>query len=381
MWPAFEFSRPFPRRLAAAACAGLLAWCAAAGGDARADRIILRNLKILSDVQVVSFDEDGVRLRTGQLIGWDEIERLTVTAAEQPRANQLLADLGIHLYRIRQRMKVGDYEGLLPHAEAVYPRYVDRRSDTAYMVKQALMWGLLAAGRREEAVAPYLGCLDLVRNAAGRSLDLPGQRRLVFDPQTGMTPDLQPVWFDEAAAKKALPDVLQVAGNMKKPLPLAARIYYASLALTAGETAAAQRVLDGVDQADLAAAQLTGLVRAQAEVLAGTPGPALSGLETSLESLSPENVPAARYWLGLAKLADDDERVRQTGILQLLRIPPLHGDRAPELAGAALYQAMQALAKQGDAKGSIAVRKELLEHFGHTYFAKQAKQSPDADEG
>ncbi len=382
MWPGSETSihHRISRRLLAAAPALLVVWLAAS--ECRADRVVLRNLKILNDVQVVGLDEDGVRLRGGQLIGWDEVERVTVPAAQQPQANQLLNDLGIHLYRIRQRLKVGDYEGLLPHAEVVYPRYVGRRSNTAYMVKQAFMWGLLAAGRREEAVAPYLGCLDFALTAKDRPVNLPGERRLVFDQQTGMTPELQPVWFDAAAAKKVLPSVLKAASALRQPLPVAARIYFASLALTAGDTASAQRVLRGVEQSDLAAAQLTALVNAQAEFVSGTPGPALSGLDTSLESLSAENKPTALYWLGMGKMISADENEQRAGILQLLHIPALHAEAAPELAGAALHQAMETLGDLGDAKGSIAVRKELLQRFGHTYYAEQVKKelSPRQDD-
>ena len=53
-----------------------------------------------------------------------------------------------------------------------------------------------------------------------------------------------------------------------------------------------------------------------------------------------------------------------------------------DAAEAALQQAMDALAKLGDAKGSIAVRKELLQRFGHTYHARQVVQelSPRKDD-
>jgi hypothetical protein len=210
---------------------------------------------------------------------------------------------------------------------------------------------------------------------------LAGERALVYDKQTGMTPELKPVWFDAAAAKAVLPDVLEAARTMRKPLPPAARIYYASLALAAGDPVRARQVLEGFEDADLATVQLVTLVKAQAEVLAGKPGPALSGVETSLESLSSADRPVALYWLGMAKLASAEETSQREGVLQLLHIPALHGEEAPELAGAALHQAMDALAKLGDPKGSVALRKELLERYGHTYYAKKIsnKLSPRTD--
>jgi hypothetical protein len=347
--------------------------CGFAAGLTAADRIVLRNLKTINDPIIVSMNEDGVALTGGQVIGWDDIERITVSATQQEKADQLLRDLGDHLYRIRQRLNVGDYEGLLPHAEAVYPRYMLRNSKTAYMVKQATMWALLATGRREEAVAPYLGCYEYIRLMEGRPLTLPGQRRLVYDKQTGMTPDLQPVWFDPAAAKKVLPQVRQAATAMKNPLPLSARIYYASLALAAGERDAANAVLKGVKQGDPISDQLVALVKAQAEVVDGSPGPALSALETSLESFSRENRPAAHYWLGATKVAAPEKATQQAGILQLLHIPAIYGETAPELAGAALYEAMTTLTKLGDEKGAVAIRKELLDKYGHTCHANRVE--------
>jgi hypothetical protein len=380
MWrPSEKTERRTPARITAWA---VLIGCLLIGTTARGDRIVLRNLKIISDTTVASFDEDGVRLSGGKLIGWDEIERISVAEDRQEQVDRLLSELGTPLYRIRQRLQVGDYEGLLPHAEAIYPRYLGRSGSTAYMVKQAYMWGLLSVGRREEAVAPYLGCYNYVRNLKGRPLDLPGRRRLTYDPGTGMTPDLRPVWFDPAAAKKELPAVLKAAAAMRQPLPVAARIYYASLALTAGEQARAERVLAGIEDRKLPAVQLTATVKAQAEVLAGKPGPALSGLETSLESVSPENKPLALYWLGKAKTSADVDATRRDGVLQLLHIPAIYGDVAPELAAAALHQAMLTLAELGDARGSIAVRKELLGQYGHTHFARVVKNelSPRKDD-
>ncbi|MGE3780993.1 MAG: hypothetical protein AB7F89_27640, partial [Pirellulaceae bacterium] len=44
-----------------------------------ADRIVLRNLTVISDRTVASLDVDGVRLDNGSLLTWDEIEKATVT--------------------------------------------------------------------------------------------------------------------------------------------------------------------------------------------------------------------------------------------------------------------------------------------------------------
>lgn len=344
-----------------------------AATPARADRIVLRNLNVITDKTVAAFDEDGIRFAEGGAVAWDEIERGSVAADKQAAFDAMLKDLGEHLYRIRQRLTVEDYEGLLPHAEAVYPRYRSRRSETAYMVCQAVMWGRLAARRREEAVEPYWRCFEMLRRAQGQPINLPGERRLQFDAETGFTPELLPVWFDSEAAKRVLDDVFQAVSQLSKPLPEATRIYYATLAFAAGDDQKGAAVLQGFTPANPAIRQLRDAALAQREAAAGRIGNAVANLENNLETFLPAVKPVALYWVGRAKIAAADERTRQHGMLQLLRIAAVYGDQNPELAGAGLYHTMDALAKANRAAQSIAVRKELLERYGQTYYAARVK--------
>ncbi|MFV1965610.1 MAG: hypothetical protein ACC628_09330, partial [Pirellulaceae bacterium] len=212
----FHRCRPLGRALRPFVLASVLA--AIAPADA-ADRIILRNLKIITDRSVAGFDVDGVRLDDGTVLGWDEIERAKVGENRQAEFDQMLADLGDHLYRIRQRLSVGDHEGLLAHAEAVSPRFNGRSSQTAYMVHQALMWAHLAKGKREQALDPYLRCYEYLRYREDGARALPGERRLKFAPQTGLSPELPPIWFDGEAAREAMPTVYDTIRSMQRPLP------------------------------------------------------------------------------------------------------------------------------------------------------------------
>ena len=150
--------------------------------------------------------------------------------------------MGEPLYRIRQRLSVGDYRGALPHAEAVYRQYADRESPTAYMVMQSPMWGRLAACRREDSLEPYLRCVEYPQRRNG-PVSLPGERRLAHDPKTGLSTELLPVWFDERAAQAVLPTVFQAIGRMQRPRPEGSNIYYATLALAAGQPEQADRAL------------------------------------------------------------------------------------------------------------------------------------------
>jgi hypothetical protein len=340
-----------------------------------ADRIVLRNLKVISDRTVAAFDVDSVRLDNGTSFSWDEIEKASVAADKQSAFDAHLRELGEHLYRIRQRLGTGDYAGLLPHAEAIYGRYADRASDSAYMVIQAVMWGRLAVGRREASLEPYLRCLVYLHSRPASKVQLPGDRRLRFDAATGMTPELMPVWFDAEAARGELPHVYRRIGEMARPRPGGVYVYYVTMALAAGERELADKVIDAgaIPAAPAALAELRGIIDAQREIMAGQPGAATSVLATAGDRISAANRPLALYWLGTSRTAGGDGDERRRGALDLLRIPALHGRESPELAAAALFRVMNLLADSGDSRGSVAVRRELLERYGQTYYAAHVR--------
>ena len=207
--------------------------CLPASTAIAAGRIILRNTKIYRNPVIVKMDQDGVALQGGTTLTWDVIESGKLDA-KQAEFDGFLKDLGNNLFRIRQRMEVGDYKGLLMHAEKVYARYRGRSSDTALMVCHALMWSRLSHGQREMAVEPYLQAFELVRTSKRKGP--PGRRALRVDMKTGISEEILPVWFDAAAAKKSLPAVVKTIAKMKKPVPEGIRIYYGTLALAAGDS-------------------------------------------------------------------------------------------------------------------------------------------------
>lgn len=363
-------------RRAVAVCGLLLVLWGSAARPAVADRIILRSLDVISDIRVVDFDEDGLQLEDGSRISWDAVERGQVSPDRQAAFDRMLAELGTQLYRLRQRLAVGDYRDLLEPAQTLYPRYVGRSSNTAYLVFQSLMWSRLAAGQREAAVEPYMRCYDVLQQR-GAAVPLPGDRRLQYDQRTGLSRELPPIWFDAQAARAALPGVLKAVAEMREPRPEGMRIYYGTLAMVAGQWEDARRVLAGVRGQQAPLAELLTIAVAQGEVLAGKPGPALNRLEAALPQLATENQPLALYWLGRSKLASPDHHTRQEGMLQLLHLPALYETTYPDLAAAGLYDAMIACAQQQDVRGQAALRRELVNRYSQSYHAALAVRGPE----
>jgi hypothetical protein len=342
-----------------------------------ADRLILRNLDILTDCTVTALDEDGLVLdRTFQdrsLITWDEIERGRI-ALDQPRFDRLLAELGQPLYRIRQRLKIGDYQAAGEFAEQLYPHFAERMSQTAYLVCQATMWSRLAASQREAAVEPYLRCYELLRSRSAAGDKLPGSRRLRTDPATAISAELLPVWFDAPSAKSALPAVEQAIRALPPPRAEGVYIYYASLAIATGQPEEADRVLPLITSQEHGLPAWRDILLAQRETAALSPGEATERLRRALDELPTGCRAAALYAIGQANLLSPDLETQRDGLLALLTLPAAYSREQPELAAAGLYRAAEALVKLKDDTGAAAVRRELAHHYAGTHFGAKLRE-------
>jgi hypothetical protein len=334
--------------------------------------LILRNLEILTTATVTAFDEDGLvldRPRAGGdgRITWDEVERGKV-ALDQPRFDTLLAELGPPLYRTRQRLKIGDYEAAGEPAETLYPRFAERKSQTAYLVCQATMWSRLAAGNREAAVEPYLRSFELLRSKAATSAGLAGSRRLNTDPATAISAELLPVWFDAAAAKAALPGVQTTIRTMAQPRPEGAYVYYATLAIAAGQMSEAERVLPQLNGEDPAISAWRDIVAAQQELASESPGQAVERLRLRRDMIPEPCRPVGLFLVGIGGVRSPDEETARDGLLALLMLPAVYGQKQPELAAAGLYHAAATLDKLKDKPGAAAMRRELASQYAGTHF-------------
>jgi len=354
----------------------LVGACLLAETTNAADRLILRNLDILTDRTVTALDEDGLLLdapRTGgsNRITWDEVERGKV-ALDQARFDALLSEVGPPLYRIRQRLKIGDYVAASDPAESLYPRYGQRKSQTAYLVCQATMWSRIANGKRETAVEPYLRCYELLRVRAASSSALPGTRRLQTDPATAISPELAPIWFEPAAAKAALAPVENVIRDLSQPRPVGAYVYYATLAASAGEAAEVERMLPLLADTTSGDTWQT-IVRAQQELGSGSRGPAIAQMRSQRDALPTLCRPTGLLILGIADAQSMEEDICRDGLLALLSLPAIYGSEQPELAAGGLYHAAAALDKLKDVNGAAAVRRELASRYAGTHFGAKGR--------
>lgn len=355
--------------LIAATLLSSLAWSAT---PAWADRVILRNLEILNNVKVLSLDADGVNIEGKGIIGWDQIERGSV-GLKQEEFDKFLQDLGGPLFRLRQRLSVGDYVGLTEQAEALFPTYAKRESETAYLVCQATMWSRQANGRPAAALEAYFRCLKMLRSKAGLAASLPGTRKLTFDAATGMCPELEPIFFNVQEAQQELPAVKAAAQELQPPLPQAAFVYVGSLAIIAGDTQLAEKSLENLRADNALVADWRVIAPAMQALVRGENDQTIIQLEARVPGMHPFNRSIARYLLGKARTADSTKSAVEQGVLDFLYVPAIEGAQRPELSAAALFDAMNALQKAGDARQAANLRKEILANYSGAYFGQRLR--------
>lgn len=347
----------WPARVAAAWL--LVAISAPAFGD----ELVLRPNLRLKDKQVYSFNEDGVCLGpASRPIGWDQIVQGTV-AKDQARFDLLRDELSGPLHELQTKLADGTYAALLEPAESLFKRFADRRSSSAYMVAQSLMWARLALHQAEDAIEPYCVCLTLRLSVTDLS-SLPGHRRLRYDSETDLSPELALVGFDSSRAAAALPRVRARLRKLGSSSPRALGLYVAALALAAGDAAAAEAELAALEPAQRPIAEIARALRAQAMLVRGQKAEALAQLERLRGECLQTNRGLHDYLIGAARLEIGEGN--SDGVLDLLGVAAAHGQEQRALAAAALYAAQQALARQHDAAAARAVQLELLRKFRET---------------
>ena len=334
-------------------------------------RLVLRDTTLVKGVIQVQ-NLDGVTiLEDGKTksFGWDEIE--SGVAANQAQFDSLLRDIGDPLFRIRQRLKSGDYQEMASQAEKLFPLFADRNSATAEAVCFATHLARDQKHEREMALEPLLVFLAL-RSVAGNGPEsrfvAAGSRKITVLP-SGFAQEFTPVFFDSAAARAALPGVMRRLEKWPGGKPsLGARVYAATLAICARDEAIANTVQASLRNMPGSAEWLV-VLAAQREIEAGKAGEAVEQLLAKMETMTEPARMVALYWSGMARLKGAPPN--RAAVIALLSLPAKYPTASTELSAACLYHAATVLEKNQDARATVALRKELLTRFRFTSFGSR----------
>ena len=352
----------------------LLAVLAIIASPAKADEIVLRDATRVTGT-VTSVNVDGVHFKNRPTIGWDNVDQGSVDVGLQAEFDRLRADLGLKLFRIRSRLQTEDYNDLSEHVEAIYPRYAGRRSKTAYMVFQGLMWSRLAKGKRGEALVAYFQCYECLRSNVDVAKALPGNRRLKWDAKTGMTLEIPPIWFDKEAAEAVLPKIKEAVSTVSNP-PASAYVYFGTIALASGDEQTAKlflnhKFLNTMATTSQAVRELQQIALAELKIKEGNQAAVIKDLKGSWQSFSKPNQALALYWLGQAGITSNTASLQNEGMLRLMYLPSLFGAEQPELAAAGLYNTMETMNRLKRDASARSCRRELMSNFSQTHFGRK----------
>ena len=74
--------------------------------------IILRDLSLIEGREIKSFDLQSIELDDGTELSWDQVFRATVQPDRQAEFDQNIKEIGLPLFRLRQRIAIGDWNRL-----------------------------------------------------------------------------------------------------------------------------------------------------------------------------------------------------------------------------------------------------------------------------
>lgn len=340
---------------------------------AHADRLILRDLSRVTGFTIESMDEDGVTLSNGQQVGWDSVENGEIDESRQGEFDRLLAEFGTPLFRIRNRLRLGDNHALGELAEPLYDRYKNRSSESALIVCLATMRGRIATGNRVDALVPYFDVLRILKSLgdASRLTATLEEFQFSVDMETGLSREFLPVWYDRDEASRAIETVQSSFEERKAVLPPASILYVASMAASAGDYASAEKLIDEARPVTQELLELIELSRWQVRLFSQATTQTTE-LRSNLDKLLPRNRAIALYWLGVSGLTSETPELQREAMLDLLRIPAELGQFS-ELAAAGLYHVHSGLGGFNDESGQQNIEREMLARYPDSIFAARLR--------
>jgi len=328
---------------------------------------------------VAEVGEQGVRIvgsdGASVTLDWSVVREV---AGRQAAPFEALRETAERVWRAQSRLARGDHVNAEPLFEALFERYHASSGPTSSVVARGLLACRLRSGAGARAIAPWIGVL----RAEGFSPEGAGGRTPadLVDPQTGLAPDLPPIWLatDEAAwlgRTGVRPDPAETVepGMLRSRLRALEGLYTLAARFEArpGEADAVRRDLDelvsGLDPRTLREPGVQ-LVFEIVVSRVGAPEARASARASLQSRVGADAAPGWREaWIrvaiGRSLLAEDDAETRRRGIVQLLHVPARLADAPPSLAAIALAEAAVGCKRLGDTDAAEVLRRELLDRY------------------
>lgn len=329
--------------------------------------LVLRDLSLVTGVEVESFDLDSVRLSNGSELSWDLILQGKVAAERQKEFDQNLVDIGLPLFQLKQRIKVQDWTRLKQVSETLMIRYSGIDSATSRMVCLAVAKSKIETGRRAEGVLPFM--IAASKNSAFPNVSANEMGFTESGLELGLTNQLVPIWFDleKVRAQKLAIEAYQI--EMQDRFPNAGFLYLASFCLALDELDEAKTYAEQVDELHEPLIQWKRLMLSEIDRRTRNDINQLNLFQVDPSTVQEVRV-ASQFFDAVALDSKNGAASAEAKILEYLKVPARGGSRFPNLSAAAIHRSIE-LAKQANmTEEAKTLTSELFQRYPNSYHGK-----------
>jgi len=324
-------------------------------GCASAAEIVLRNGQVVdAPVETVAFDGVAIGGDAPRTLGWDLVY---FARGEGESDIALYSEFSDVVWRAKSRLQRGDFRLAGPLFEELFEQQKTNgiSGPTGLLIAEGTLRCRVASGRHTDAIEAWSVALD-IRGTGQRQSGESAVAGLI-DAETGLVPNLPPVWLDDSVDARRFGegsvDAVEGDGSLIALYRLAARRSAASLpdegSVPRGRDAGAQLV-----------AQMLRATRSEDDARATARAQLLDLTESATGSWKEA---WARIAIGRSLLMETDERERDAGVLHLLHLPARFARSQPHLAAVALAEVGRELHARGNIQLFELVRNELRTRY------------------
>jgi len=335
---------------------------------ARAARLFLHGNEATLEGRAVQVDDNGVLFRTTRgtgdvdaLLTWDRIRFLETDRQGFAEFFASHRDMADRLWRARTRVERRDYSAAEPLFEAIFAQTMNRTDATALTVAEGILRCRLARGARAAAVIPWLELHRLLSSGLKPTAYLAMDP--IVDAQTGVCPQLPPIWTRSVGVEQLLSDlghyVVDAPGTERL-----ATLYTRAARITLGLPVQDPTIFYHADeswQRDPTSLVVTTMVASIEQVR-----PFPIDVDKTFARLYREEsllTPWAWFARGLTRLSTPDLNTQRDGLVDLLTLPARYREMHAYLCGFAIDFAARTFERLGRTADAASLRADLKREY------------------
>ena len=334
------------------------------------DKIVLRDLSLITDAKMKRFDVNGIELDDGRKLFWDQVFSGTVKADQQTRFDRFIKSPGETLFQIKTRLKNKSFELLDRPVQLCSVIETELSDENLILLETARFHLSLKSNKREMAIESVIKIALMERRNASTRNRVPAKSRVQFEPEHVLCSELLPVFFDKEEANQVRLNIESMAAEPDQ-LPMCAVIYWNGLNSSHQGKFPNEWLTKQIDHENKTFLDWMRLF----QLVNNTD--ATDDLARFIENHAtnwPDSLKVvSNFHLGCKNLGSGESSAVIDGQLRLLNIAAEFGGRYPEISAASLYKVIQSRGQNGIDPGVESLQKELLVRYPNTHFGSLEK--------